>query len=268
MATIHTRGLPLYYQIHGDGPPVLLLNGLGLGLDAWTPQIEGLSSTLRLIVPDNRGAGRSEIGDTPCTIASMAEDAITLLDALEIGTAHVLGLSMGGMIAQELVLRHPIRVRSLILAATASRLSVHTRYVIDVWSRMVQHRVDAELFLREQFGWVFTDRFLAHREMVDGLIALFRTLPFSPAGFIAQTTACLNHDTTDRLPACRTPTLVLVGRDDMLIPVAASEELVRLMTNARLQVLEGEGHGFASECAGAFNNAVLDFVHHMERARE
>lgn len=267
MDTMTKRKTILHHQIRGKGPTLLLLNGLGLSSEAWEPQMAALSDTLRLLAPDNRGSGRSELGGGPCTIADMAGDVISLLDALGLDRVHVLGLSMGGLIAQELALRHPKRVRSLILVATAARLPPMTRHVIDVWSRMVQHGVDTELFLREQFGWVFTDHLLEQREVVDGMIAMVRTWPFSAPGFMTQVKACLGHDAVDRVPAILVPSLVLVGREERLIPIPASEELASLLPNARLKILEEGGHGFAAECAGAFNQAVLDFVRDVETER-
>lgn len=267
MNTMLKRETILHHQIRGKGPTLLLLNGLGLSTEAWEPQMAGLSDALRLLAPDIRGSGRSELGSGACSIADMARDVVSLLDAIGLDCIHVLGLSMGGLIAQELALRHPQRVRSLILVATAARLPPITRHVIDVWSRMAQHSVDTELFLREQFGWVFTDRLLEQREVVDDMIAMVRTWPFSASGFVAQAEACLGHDAVDRLPAILAPSLVLVGREERLIPIPASEELARLLPNAQLRILEEGGHGCAAECAGAFNQAVLDFVRDVEAER-
>src|SRR5438093_13182896 len=117
MATVRVNGIEVYYEEHGSGEPLLLIMGLGANAEGWYGQVPAFSREFRLIAFDNRGAGRSEKPNEPYTMRQLADDAAGLLDALEIGSAHVFGVSLGGMIAQELVLSHPPRVRALVLGA-------------------------------------------------------------------------------------------------------------------------------------------------------
>src|SRR2546422_8912476 len=118
MATTKINGIEIYYEVDGSGEPLLLIMGLGANATGWYAQIPALSKEYQVITFDNRGAGRSEKPNEPYTMPQMAEDAIGVLDTLGIGAAHVFGMSLGGMIAQELILRHPERVKTLILGGT------------------------------------------------------------------------------------------------------------------------------------------------------
>lgn len=267
MPTVEVRNIRLYHETHGEGQPLLLIAGLGLDAASWGPQIPSLAGKFRVIVFDNRGAGRSSAPAPPYTTAEMTEDAIALMDALETKQAHVLGLSMGGLIAQELAISHPDRVKSLILATTAAKLPHRARGIIDVWNRMINAGVDPEIVFREQFLWVFTERFLADESRVSGFVKMFLSNPNPPTqrGFAGQAAACLSHDTRSRLSRINVPTLVLVGREDIFFPVPVCEELARAIPGARLAVLEGGGHAFATEISVDFNRTVVEFLETIER---
>lgn len=260
----------LYYEIHGDGPPLLLITGLGLDVSGWAMQMGSFAAHSRLILFDNRGAGRSGAPEPPYSTGVMARDAVDLLDALGIEQAHVLGLSMGGLIAQEMALAAPDRVASLILATSAARLAPRTRHVVDTWQRMAQRGLDTETFVREQLAWVFTDRLFADPEKVSAIVSMMLSNPFPPPphGLAGQAAACLAHDTRNRLTQIACPTLVLVGAQDILIPVQSSEALASEIPGARLVVLDECGHGFALETPERFNGAVIDFLRDVEAQRQ
>ncbi len=266
MLQTKTGNTELYYEIHGDGPPLVLINGLGLDIGSWAPQIGPLSRHFRVLAFDSRGAGHSDAPETSHSTAQMAADTVALLDHMHLDRVHILGFSLGGLIAQELALSHPDRVKSLVLASTAARLPPRARHVIDVWRRMALARVDPELFLREQLAWVFGERLLDEESRVSEVVRLMLSNPFppSPPGFAGQAAACLAHDTRSRLGRIDVPTLVLVGRDDVLLTVAASEQLAAGIPGARLAVLDGGSHAFAAEIPDRFNEAVLQFLGSVE----
>ncbi|MBI3393114.1 MAG: alpha/beta fold hydrolase [Nitrospirae bacterium] len=267
MPAVQVRNVHLYYEAHGEGPPLLLITGLGLDVASWGPQIPALDRKFRVIVFDNRGAGRSSTPESPYTTAEMAKDAIALMDALEIEQAHVLGLSMGGLIAQELAISHPDRVKSLILATTAAKLPPRARGIIDVWNRLIGGGIDPEIVFREQSLWVFTERFLSDESRVSGFAKMFLSHPHPPAprGFAGQAAACLAHDARTRLQRITVPTLVLVGREDIFFPVPVCEDLARGIPVAKLAVLDGGGHAFATEISEDFNRTVLEFLETVEK---
>ena len=148
-------GAPLHYEIAGSGPPLLLLNGIGLDLSAWGPLVQALCGERQLVLLETRGSGLSGPPPEPCTTARLAADALALLDHLSLGSVDVLGFSLGGLVAQELALLAPDRIRSLVLAATAARLPGRTRRALDAWRRLLLAGVEADAFRREQFAWVF-----------------------------------------------------------------------------------------------------------------
>ncbi|NOZ95358.1 MAG: alpha/beta fold hydrolase [Acidobacteria bacterium] len=262
MPSMTVRDIDIHYEIYGDGAPLVLIGGLGLDVASWGPQVTALARRFRVVVFDNRGVGRSDATEPPYSTAVMAEDTAALLDGLGIGRAHVLGVSMGGLIAQELALHRPDSVEGLILAATAGRIAPRGRHAIDSWRRLVLEGVDRETILRDQLPWVFSDRFLGNPDQVSGFVATVLSNPHpQPAeGFVGQAMACLRHDALARAAGIRARTLVVAGGDDILIPARSSAELADAIPGARLLVFDEAPHAFPMESPDRFNEAVLYFL--------
>lgn len=257
----------LHHQILGSGSPLLLLNGIGLDVSAWGPIADLLARERRLILVDARGTGRSGPAPEPSTTAGMAADALALLEHLGVGAVDVLGLSLGGLVAQELALLAPARVRSLVLAATAARLPGRTRRALDAWRRLLLAGTDPDALRREQVAWVLGAATLEDDAATEGILAaLAGAPPPSPRGFSAQAGACLAHDGRDRAARIDAPALVLGGSDDALVPPSATGALARLLPRARLEVHPG-GHAFLLESAGAVAASVLRFLREQEAGR-
>jgi pimeloyl-ACP methyl ester carboxylesterase len=250
----------LHHQLRGRGAPLLLLNGLGLDLSSWGPIADALAEERRLVLVDARGTGGSGPPATPTTTATMAADALALLDHLGLERVDVLGLSLGGLVAQELAVAAPARVRALVLAATAARLPGRTRRVLDAWRRLLRAGVDPDALRREQLPWVLGAATLDDDGMTDAVLGALAGAPApSPEGFWAQADVCLGHDARERAARIGAPALVLRGRDDALVPAAASEELAKTLPRARVAVLPG-GHAFLLESAAAAAVAVRGFL--------
>jgi len=253
-------GALLHHEVEGHGPPLLLLNGIGLDLSAWGPLAQALRGERQLVLADFRGSGLSGPPPEPCTTARLAADALALLDHLSLGSVDVLGLSLGGLVAQELALLAPDRVRSLVLAATAARLPGRTRRALDAWRRLLLAGVDADAFRAEQFAWVLGAATLEDDALTEGILTALAGAPVpSAAGFAAQAGACLAHDTRERASRIGAPALVLAGEDDVLLPAAAAEELARLLPRGRFERHPG-GHAFLSESTAAVAASVLRFL--------
>ena len=258
---------PLHYETRGSGSPLLLLNGIGLDLSAWGPIAGELARERRLVLLDMRGTGCSGAPPEPCTTARLAADALTLLDHLALGPVDVLGLSLGGLVAQELALLAPRAVRSLVLAATAARLPGRTRRALDAWRRLLLATADPDAFRREQLAWVLGAETLEDDAVVEGILAALVGAPApSPRDFSAQADACLAHDTRERTSQIRALALVLAGKDDALVPPSATEALAKLLPRARFEVHPG-GHAFLLESAGAVASSVLRFLRSIEGDR-
>jgi len=192
----------------------------------------------------------------------MADDAVGLLDALGIERAHVLGVSMGGMIAQEVALNHPERVRSLQLHCTLARPDGYMHALLEGW-RTVRTNVTPEEWMRIVALWLFAPKTYAERpEFVQTVIqtGITNPNPFTITGFLRQGDAIRTHDTLDRLGKLRHPTLVSVAEDDILVPARFSRGLAAAVPGAELRLLDGAGHCYFCERPDVFNAMCLDFL--------
>jgi pimeloyl-ACP methyl ester carboxylesterase len=268
MTTIRVRDLEMYYAEHGNpaGDPVLLIMGFGGNADAWAPQVPALGD-YRVITFDNRGAGRTTQPEGRYTIAMMADDAAALLDALDIDRAHVIGASMGGMIAQELALRHPRRVRSLVLACTTPGGPNSFGYNEMVAGIDEADKVQdlAELATPERMQQgidvMFTPAFMkAPGPGFQAMIMSAILHPSTLAGVKGQGAAIRAHDTYDRLSYIRVPVLVTAGSDDTLVDARNSALLAERIRGAQLKMFDGLRHGFTAEKPDAVNGAIVEFL--------
>jgi pimeloyl-ACP methyl ester carboxylesterase len=266
MPELTIDGTSLHYEIRGSGSPLLLLTGIGLDTSAWGSFADALAHEFRVLLLDARGAGRSGSPPPPYTTARLAADAAALLDHLAVGPAHVLGLSLGGLVAQELALLAPRGVRSLVLAATAARLPGRPRRALDAWRRLLLAATDGDAFRREQIAWVLGSATLEDDGVVEGVASAFAAAPLPPAqGFAGQAAACIAHDARERLSQVRVPALVLAGRDDALVPCSATESLAAMLPGARFEAHPG-GHAFLLESGERVTASVIQFLRSVEES--
>ncbi len=247
MPNIEIAGNDLYYERRGTGEPMLLIQGLGANSLHWGEGfLGGLEDGFELILFDNRGAGRSGVLEGELTIVDLAQDAIGLLDALAIDRAHVVGISMGGMVAQELVLAAPERVLTLTLGCTfpgGPEAKMTDMEVVGMLAEAVLSgddertlRVGYEVMIAAEYG----EQEGAY-ELYSELAGQYRApIPV----LMAQLAAIMGHDTSDRLGAVAVPTLVIHGTEDRLMEAENGELIARLVPGARLELLDGSGHMF------------------------
>jgi len=265
MPTSGLRGFELYYEAHGggDGLPLLLIMGMGGTCQGWLVlHVPELSKERTNIIFDNRGAGRSEDPGTPFTTRDMAADGVALLDELGIERAHVLGGFLGGMVAQEVALGHPERVKSLILAGSFARPDAKRRMLLELWQGMAEQGLPAELRLKNRLCWTLSDATLEQEDLVDAMWRFYLEddAELEDRVFVRQAAACLAHDTRERLGAIRAPTLVVYGEHDALAPEPLQRELAAGIPGARLVQIPGAGHLVAAEMAPRFNGLVARFT--------
>lgn len=262
MPRVDVGGLAMHYVEAGAGDPLVLIMGFGGDHLAWGFQMPAFTARHRVIAFDNRGAGQTDQPDVPYTIQVMAEDTAGLLDELGVGRAHVLGVSMGGMIAQELALGHPDRVRTLQLHCTLGRNDRYLRALLDTW-RAVRTSLSVEAALRAIGLWLFAPATYNERpEFVEALLqnALANPFPQSLTGFLRQGEAVGGHDALDRLGEIRCPTLVSAAEADILVPPRFACELAERIPGAELQIVPDAGHAYFWEAPEAFNAMCLDFL--------
>lgn len=262
MSKVKVQGIDLYYKVQGAGYPLILIRGLGSNADHWYCQRPAFSSCYSVVTFDNRGIGRSEKPDVPYTISIMADDTVGLMDAIGISKAHILGISMGGMIAQEIALRYPQRVHGLILACTHCGGDRAVRPSQEIARIFVEYIfTGSQEAAQNTPKCLFTERTLREApEVVERYQEVSRRFPPTADVMIRQWEAIPGHDTWAELRYVQAPTLVLSGSDDVLVPPENSKILAERIPNAQLQVIEGGGHQFLVEKADAFNQAVLEFL--------
>jgi pimeloyl-ACP methyl ester carboxylesterase len=263
--TAQINGINLYYEEHGSGEPLLLIMGFTAHSMLWMMQTPVLAQQYRVIVFDNRGVGRSDVPPGPYTIRQMADDAAGLLDHLGIEQADVIGWSMGGMIAQELTLSYPRKVRRLVLLASLARAEAYAEAWLDFTVQSYNPEMSTAGRIISGMPWVNTTAFMIQPNMVQMALqqALADPFPATQAGVAAQAEACRAYifgDALDRLSNIKAPTLVLVGAEDILTPPAYSRDMAERIPGARLQILDRGGHGVPIEYAQPVNEALLAFL--------
>lgn len=262
MPKLKVGEISIYYVEAGQGEPLILIMGLGADHLAWGFQFPVFAERYRVIAFDNRGAGQSDAPDRPYTTRMMADDTVGLMDALGIDRAHVLGASMGGMIAQEIALDHPGRVRSLQLHCTLGRPDAYLQAQLES-GRVQRRKLTREEAMWAGYLWLFAPAtYNERREFVETIVgnALTNPYPMSLTGFERQCDAVATHDTLDRVAAIRSPTLVSVADQDILVPPRFSRALAERIPGAELRIIEGAGHGYFWERPDLFNAMCLEFL--------
>jgi pimeloyl-ACP methyl ester carboxylesterase len=256
----------IHYTETGEGAPLLLIMGYGMPGEAWLGSLPFLQG-FRAIYYDNRGTGRSEKPAGPYTIAQMADDAAALLDHLHIERAHVYGVSMGGMIAQELALRHPAKIRSLVLGCTmcgGEHAKVADWDVLEVLFEVIKGMgtMDPDTWVEKQLPLIFPKEWVDANPGIRDLLRMGAQLmpPTPPATAQNAMEGMFGWTTYDRLPQIKAPALILHGDKDVLIPVENAYLLAERIPNAQLYVVKGAGHGYPAQDPVTVHKVVTDFL--------
>lgn len=261
MPKVQVSGINLFYEVQGEGQPLLLIYGLAGRGNGWKFQTESLSPHFKTITFDNRGVGETDQPIEIYSLAQMSDDAAGLLDALGIESAYVFGISMGGMIAQEFALRHPQRVRKLALGCThcgIKHCEPSPAWVTEIFKSLPGK--PREQVVRECTPINYSPHTQQHRpELIESMVPLFVDNRQRLHGYVNQINAVWAFDAFDRLPQISMPTLVITGKDDVLVPPANSKTLAERIPNARLIEFPQAGHLFFIEKADEVNQVLLDF---------
>ena len=257
MPIAEANGQRLYYEVQGEGEPLLMVMGLGADHLAWALQVGPLSEHFRVVTFDNRDCGQSSYSEGPYEITDLAADAIGLADALELDSFHLVGASMGGAIAQEMAIHHSGRLRTMtsIMSSTGEPgLPPPTAEAMAIL--LAEEKIDQMMLL------CFSEDLFDQTERITFLRQQMLANPFPqrPEGFARQAEATGRHEARERLPGLKMPVHVIGAEHDILVPAWKSVELAELIPGATLTIIERATHGLNLERADEFNAAVLEFL--------
>jgi pimeloyl-ACP methyl ester carboxylesterase len=262
MPSAIVNGQPIYYESHGHGYPLVLIRGLGSNADHWYAQVPEFSKHFRTIVFDNRGIGRSGDPGGDFSIQDMAGDTVGLMAALAIPQAHILGVSMGGMIAQRIALDHPGRVRGLVLVVSHCGGAHQVRPSAQI-AQLVGEMVTVgspESRIKALPAFFDPETLKSNLACAQTYAAVSLKYPADARILSRQFKAIQEFDLHDRLPEIQAPTLVVASTGDVLIPPGNSEILAARIPHARRVAIPGGGHQILVEQPEACNRAVIDFL--------
>lgn len=260
MAYADVNGVKIYYEVHGEGYPVVLIGGLGSQVQSWATQVPIYSKHFKVVVFDNRGSGLSDKPEPGYTTADMADDTAGLMDALGIERAHVAGKSMGGMIGQWLAIRHPHRVSRLVMGCSSASRDEVGNVILDM-GREIAAKVGMKAVWTMALYLGYTREYI--EKNLSSLKATMNAIPESPdilRGYMGQSYAVEKHDTTSLLSGIKIPTLVMMGERDLTTSPKKTRELASLIPGARLKTFPGVGHGFWRERQEEADELVLEFL--------
>ena len=248
MPIVNTGRFDINYIEDGDGYPVVLIHGLAGDHTAWLPQVAALKDDYRVIAFDNPGSGESSTVDDPASTADLADATLGLMDQLGIERAHVIGRSMGGAVAQHMALKAPDRLQSMAMAASFARLDPIGAQIISNLQQLLRWRPSwVEWAPHAVFLFVAPAFFNENPELIARITVLVSDEGRDMTSYDHLATACLEHDTLDRLGEIQTPTLVMGGRFDPICSMTAQNWMMDALPNAELEVFESSSHFFLME---------------------
>ncbi len=260
LMTVPVDDITLACRVVGTGEPVVLVNGFASAMDTWNPPIlSALSHSYRVVIFDNRGTGYSGSSGKEYSIPLFAGDALGLMDALAIDRAHLLGHSMGAMIAQEIALRSPDRVNRLVLVSGDCGGRSAVRMSEEVWRMLTDKSGSLQDQAERMFSILFPQQWLREHDPWEACPEVSETTPEEHAARQRETLRTW-AGTCDRLPAVRSPTLVVTGDSDVIIPPENSFLIARRIPGARLVQFPDCGHGLMYQVPGEFSDLVISFL--------
>lgn len=262
MPNIKIDDVNMYYEIHGEGEPLVLITGLSSDHKTWLPFLPAFTNNYRVLIMDNRGIGKTEYPDDQFSIDDMASDTVHLMEELGIEKAHILGHSLGGRIAQKIAIKYPERVKSLILAATSASQPKSSKLMLNTLADEVNNGMSIEALLKIMMTITFTEKSFVNLDTISERIELrVKSLSRNYArNFARQVRASADYNTKEELSRIKVPTLVLAAENDFIFPLEFLRELAEGIADADLKVIEGTGHSLILEAPQEFIKLVLTFL--------
>ena len=258
---VQVGDIKMGYRTYGNGYPLMMIMGYGSTMKLWEPDlIRALSSFFKVIIFDNRGMGNTDAGQRPFTIEQFADDTAGFMEVLGLGQAHILGWSMGALIAEEIGLRHPDKVNKLILYAAHCNASLFPPA-----PEVIKKLTDLSGTPQEQ-GMRFISTLFPPDWLRNNGVRIkeifFRPMGKTPSEILAKQSAAIGSwkGICDRLPEINAPTLVIAGAEDALVPPQNARYLTEKIPKAQLFLFEGGGHGLMFQYPDKFSVKAIDFL--------
>ena len=249
MVKIQVDDIQINYESRGNGFPLLMIHGLSENLLSWDPNlIQGLSEEYKLILFDIPGSGNSGLPDKELSIRLLADETIRLLDVLGYTKVNVLGVSMGGMIAQELILNYAERIRKMVLCSTHCGRPKFVPPSLEVIQQINQEELSPQEMIKNILKALFSEKFLKENpDYVQDYINRRFSIPISKEGLMEQQKASMSFSSCDRLHSIKSPILILHGKKDIMVPPQNASILAEIIPNSKLRYLENSAHFLAEE---------------------
>lgn len=263
MPIITINDIHLYYEQHGEGPDdLILIGGLSSDHQVWKSTLRHFSKHFRILIFDNRGAGKSSTPDYPYTTEMMANDVLQLMDLLGIKRAHVLGHSMGGCIAQQMALLAPEKINKMIVACSRAKPNALANMALTMREKLQAAGMPVEMLAEYVMPLLFSETFLQNEMQVKGFIqwTMQNPHPQSAMGFSHQLHAVKTHNVSDRLSVIHAPTLVIAGDEDILMPKASAKIFSESLENSDFIVISDCAHMPHVEKSREFAEQVMQFL--------
>ncbi len=260
MPYANVNGVSLYYEIYGNGDPVVLIEGLGSQLQSWATQVPIYSEHYKVVVFDNRGAGKSDKPEAGYSTQDMAQDTASLMDELGIESAHIVGKSMGGMIGQWLAINHPEKVQKLVMGCSSASRDEVGNEILRMGREIATNSGPKAVWLMSLYLG-YTREYI--EENLGTIKNAMKTVPDDPEalkGYLGQSFAVEGHNTVSKLPQIESPTLVMLGETDLIASPKRSQQLSELIPNSQLKIFPKVGHGFWRERQREVDDLVLGFL--------
>jgi pimeloyl-ACP methyl ester carboxylesterase len=262
MPNILINNVELYYEVHGEGIPLLLIAGLASDSQSWLPVLNDLSKNHRVIIFDNRGTGRTRPQDIDTSISNIADDCIALVRHLGLPSVNLLGHSMGGFVALDCAIRYPEYVSKLILAATSASNSERNNELFLDWVSYLDNGMNTEIWFRNIFYWIFSKRFFEDKETMNNAVqfAIDYPYPQTTTAFKKQIEAIKTFNCIKDLPSIASKTMILCGQEDLLFTPEESLKVLKAIPNTLYTVIEHAAHSIHMEKPNEFIHAVREFI--------
>lgn len=262
MAFFRNKKVEIYYEVKGSGPHLILLSGLASDSQSWSTVMNKLAKHFTLIMPDNRGCGRTHCPPDAITIQGMADDTVALMDHLGIQNAHLAGHSMGGFAAQQICVDHPGRINKLVLAATSTQMNKRNHALLTDLAKYRENNMELKAWFRYFYYWVFTRKFFDNTRMLDLSLhyAMSYPHPQSALQFKKQVEALNSFDISAQLNEIDQQTLIICGSEDILFWPPESIRRLSILPHAKIKMIENAAHALYVEQPHAFVKEVSEFL--------